>query len=124
MAPVIFMLAVVSPVLPYIIFGFFGIFGAFCAFFLPEVLDRTLPDSVEEVIIGFYFYNFNFLNFRVKNLVRENHQHWKISREWLLVCSEQQKQQGNIIKSANNKTECDNPHMEFKPTKSQARDTQ
>ena len=53
MAPVIFMLAVVSPVLPYIIFGFFGIFGAFCAFFLPEVLDRTLPDSVEEVIIGF-----------------------------------------------------------------------
>ena len=49
MAPVIFMLAVVSPVLPYIIFGFFGIFGAFCAFFLPEVLDRTLPDSVEEV---------------------------------------------------------------------------
>ena len=58
MAPVIFMLAVVSPVLPYIIFGFFGIFGAFCAFFLPEVLDRTLPDSVEEVIIGFYFYNF------------------------------------------------------------------
>lgn len=53
MAPVIFMLAVISPVLPYIIFGFFGIFGAFCAFFLPEVLDRTLPDSVEEVIIGF-----------------------------------------------------------------------
>ena len=50
MAPVIFMLAVISPVLPYIIFGFFGIFGAFCAFFLPEVLDRTLPDSVEEVI--------------------------------------------------------------------------
>ena len=50
MAPVIFMLAVVSPVLPYIIFGFFGIFGAFCAFFLPEVLDRNLPDSVEEVI--------------------------------------------------------------------------
>lgn len=48
MAPVIFMMAVISPVLPYIIFGFFGIFGAFCAFFLPEVLDRTLPDSVEE----------------------------------------------------------------------------
>ena len=53
MAPVIFMLAVISPVLPYIIFGFFGIFGAFCAFFLPEVLDRTLPDSVEEVKLFF-----------------------------------------------------------------------
>ena len=65
-----------------------------------------------------------FLIIRVKNLVKENHQHWKISREWLLVCSEQQKQQGNITKSANNKTACDNPHMKFKSTQSQARDTQ
>jgi len=49
MAPVIFMLGpLIHPVLPYIIFGFSGIFGAVCAVFLPEVLDRTLPDSILE----------------------------------------------------------------------------
>ena len=102
MAPVIFMLAVISPVLPYIIFGFFGIFGAFCAFFLPEVLDRTLPDSVEEVKLFFVLrmYN-NILCQRVKSLVKENPQHWMISKEWSLAYSEQQKRQGNIIKFAN-----------------------
>ena len=54
----------------------------------------------------FLLLQFLILIIRAKNLVRENHQHWKISREWLLVCSEQQKQQGNITKSANNK-----PHV-------------
>ena len=34
-------------------------------------------------------------------MVKENPQHWTISKEWLLVYSEQQKRQGNIIKFAN-----------------------
>ena len=35
--------------IPYIIFGALGLFGAFLTMFLPEVLDRKLPDTVEEV---------------------------------------------------------------------------
>ena len=49
LAPVIAFSAVYSPSLPYIIFGLLGLFGAFLTLFLEEVMDRRLPDTVEEV---------------------------------------------------------------------------
>ena len=48
-APLIALLAMFGDAVPYIIFGALGLFGAFLTMFLPEVLDRKLPDTVEEV---------------------------------------------------------------------------
>ena len=48
-APLIALLAMFGDAIPYIIFGALGLFGAFLTMFLPEVLDRKLPDTVEEV---------------------------------------------------------------------------
>ena len=48
-APLIALLAIFGQSIPYIIFGALGLLGAFLTMFLPEVLDRKLPDTVEEV---------------------------------------------------------------------------
>ena len=43
------MLAQFGAALPYIIFGALGLIGALLSLFLEEVLDKQLPDTVEEV---------------------------------------------------------------------------
>ena len=72
-APLIALLAMFGDAIPYIIFGALGLFGAFLTMFLPEVLDRKLPDTVEEV--KKYFSGSLLKPF--KTLVKANESHQK-----------------------------------------------
>ncbi|XP_063994184.1 organic cation transporter protein-like [Diachasmimorpha longicaudata] len=47
-APFVVYIAIISPVLPLLLLGLFGIIGGFLALFLPETLDKDLPQTLTD----------------------------------------------------------------------------
>lgn len=53
-APIVGMLSMFGASIPYIVFGILGLIGAVLTLCLEEVLDKELPDTVEEVRFSKY----------------------------------------------------------------------